>query len=100
MAPHNTKKGGSSKSSGKGTTPKSKKAKSPGGSKKKLTPFNKFMRSEMARLKEDEPEMSHQDRLVALQSYKPKPTSYLQRFKVATANWKTAPENPKREKGD
>ncbi|ESK92171.1 yabby like transcription factor [Moniliophthora roreri MCA 2997] len=83
MAPHNTKKGGSSKSSGKGTTPKSKKAKSPGGSKKKLTPFNKFMRSEMARLKEDEPEMSHQDR-----------------FKVATANWKTAPENPKREKGD
>ncbi|KAK7058596.1 hypothetical protein VNI00_002232 [Paramarasmius palmivorus] len=51
------------------------------GAKKKLTKFNKFMKAEMARLKEEEPEMSHQER-----------------FKVATANWKNAPENPKREK--
>ncbi|KAF9005335.1 hypothetical protein BDZ89DRAFT_966590, partial [Hymenopellis radicata] len=46
--------------------------------KKRLTPFNKFMRTEMARLKETEPDITHQER-----------------FKKATANWKTAPENPK-----
>ncbi|KAK7465554.1 hypothetical protein VKT23_005529 [Stygiomarasmius scandens] len=57
-----------------------KKSKSTGGGKrKKLTPFNKFMQSEMARLKEEEPDMPHQDR-----------------FKVATGNWKKAPENPNR----
>ncbi|KAI0001736.1 hypothetical protein BJV77DRAFT_938202, partial [Russula vinacea] len=44
-----------------------------GGGRKKLTAYNKFMQTEMARLKEDEPDMSHQDR-----------------FKQATANWKTA----------
>jgi len=57
-----------------------KKAKSGGsGGKKKLTAFNKFMQTEMARLKEDEPDISHQER-----------------FKLATANWKTAKENPKK----
>ncbi|THV06594.1 hypothetical protein K435DRAFT_484218 [Dendrothele bispora CBS 962.96] len=56
-----------------------KKSKSTGGKRKKLTPFNKFMQTEMARLKEDEPDMSHQER-----------------FKVATGNWKKAPENPNR----
>ncbi|KAF8807937.1 hypothetical protein BYT27DRAFT_7256476 [Phlegmacium glaucopus] len=52
-----------------------------GGAKKKLTAFNKFMvssQTEMARLKEDEPDMQHKDR-----------------FKLATSNWKTARENPK-----
>ncbi|KAF5312405.1 hypothetical protein D9619_002654 [Psilocybe cf. subviscida] len=68
------------------------------GGKKKLTAFNKFMvrfyifgggheltagfyhgqQTEMARLKEDEPDMTHKDR-----------------FKLATGNWKTAKENPK-----
>jgi len=36
------------------------------------------MRNEMARLKEDEPDISHQER-----------------FKLATSNWKNASENPK-----
>ncbi|KAF8167418.1 hypothetical protein B0H34DRAFT_681796 [Crassisporium funariophilum] len=49
-----------------------------GGAKKKLTAFNKFMQTEMARLKEEEPDMQHKDR-----------------FKLATSNWKTAVENPK-----
>ncbi|PPQ71648.1 hypothetical protein CVT24_007839 [Panaeolus cyanescens] len=34
-----------------------------GGAKKKLSEFNKFMKAEMARLKEDEPDMQHKDRL-------------------------------------
>ncbi|RDB29321.1 hypothetical protein Hypma_016008 [Hypsizygus marmoreus] len=56
-----------------------KKTKSSGGAggKKKLTPFNKFMQTEMARLKEDEPDITHKER-----------------FKLATSNWKTAKENP------
>ncbi|KAF8240749.1 hypothetical protein L208DRAFT_1383670 [Tricholoma matsutake] len=56
-----------------------KKTKSSGSAgRKKLTAFNKFMRTEMVRLKEDEPDISHQER-----------------FKMATSNWKTAKENPK-----
>ncbi|KAG2155688.1 hypothetical protein DEU56DRAFT_768672 [Suillus clintonianus] len=55
-----------------------KKTKSSGGGRKKLSAFNKFMQTEMARLKEEEPDMSHQDR-----------------FKLATSNWKTAKENPR-----
>ncbi|GLB35713.1 putative YABBY protein [Lyophyllum shimeji] len=47
------------------------------GGRKKLSAFNKFMQTEMARLKDEEPEMSHQER-----------------FKTATGNWKTAKENP------
>ncbi|KAJ8508772.1 hypothetical protein ONZ45_g8979 [Pleurotus djamor] len=52
--------------------------KSTSGGKKKLTPFNKYMQAEMARLKEDEPEISHKER-----------------FKKATENWKDAKANPK-----
>jgi len=48
-----------------------------GGGKKKLTAFNKFMQTELARLKEDEPDVSHQDR-----------------FKLATSNWKHSAQNP------
>ncbi|KAF9225344.1 hypothetical protein BS17DRAFT_778468 [Gyrodon lividus] len=56
-----------------------KKAKSSaGGGRKKLSAFNKFMQAEMARLKESEPDIPHQER-----------------FKLATANWKTAKENPR-----
>jgi len=33
-----------------------------GGGRKKLTAYNKFMQTEMARLKEHEPDMSHQAR--------------------------------------
>ncbi|KAJ3789978.1 hypothetical protein GGU10DRAFT_371653 [Lentinula aff. detonsa] len=50
-----------------------------GGGKKKLTAFNKFMQTEMARLKEEEPDITHQER-----------------FKVATANWKHSSQNPNR----
>jgi len=46
-----------------------------GGARKKLTPFNKFMQQELARLKEDKPDITHQER-----------------FKLATSNWKTAKE--------
>ncbi|KIJ66401.1 hypothetical protein HYDPIDRAFT_109424 [Hydnomerulius pinastri MD-312] len=49
-----------------------------GGGRKKLSAFNKFMQSEMARLKDSEPDMPHQER-----------------FKLATSNWKTAKENPR-----
>ncbi|KAI0931374.1 hypothetical protein AcW1_001211 [Taiwanofungus camphoratus] len=40
---------------------KSKKRKSTGG-RKKLTDFNKFMQTEVARLKEESPDMPHKDR--------------------------------------
>ncbi|TFK77546.1 hypothetical protein BDN72DRAFT_754236, partial [Pluteus cervinus] len=49
------------------------------GGRKKLTAFNKFMQSEMARLKDAEPDISHKER-----------------FKLATSNWKTSGQNPKR----
>ncbi|EGO31073.1 hypothetical protein SERLADRAFT_444644 [Serpula lacrymans var. lacrymans S7.9] len=58
--------------------PAKKTKSSGGGGRKKLSAFNKFMQSEMARLKETEPQASHQER-----------------FKQATSNWKTAKENPK-----
>ncbi|KDQ63187.1 hypothetical protein JAAARDRAFT_119170, partial [Jaapia argillacea MUCL 33604] len=44
-----------------------------GGGKKKLSAFNKFMQQEMARLKEEEPDIPHQER-----------------FKLATTNWNKA----------
>ncbi|MFD4698544.1 hypothetical protein [Streptomyces niveus] len=46
-----------------------------GAGRKKLTPFNKFVQSELARLKEVHPDLTHQER-----------------FKLATTNWKTAKE--------
>ncbi|KAF8433523.1 hypothetical protein L210DRAFT_3556365 [Boletus edulis BED1] len=55
-----------------------KKTKSGGGGRKKLSAFNKFMQSEMARLKESDPDIPHQER-----------------FKRATSNWKKAKENPR-----
>jgi len=61
-----------------GEKPERKTRSSGGGGRKKLTAYNKFMQTEMARLKEDEPEMSHQAR-----------------FKLATSNWKASSQNPK-----
>ncbi|KAF4611923.1 hypothetical protein D9613_004186 [Agrocybe pediades] len=56
-----------------------KKTKSTGAKgTKKLSAFNKFIKSELARLKETEPDMTHQER-----------------FSKAAVNWKTAKENPK-----
>jgi hypothetical protein len=60
--------------------PERKTRSSGGGGRKKLSAYNKFMQTEMARLKENEPQMLHQDR-----------------FKLATSNWKTSKENPKAE---
>jgi len=60
--------------------PERKTRSSGGGGRKKLSAYNKFMQTEMARLKADEPDMLHQDR-----------------FKLATSNWKTSKENPKAE---
>ncbi|TCD62502.1 hypothetical protein EIP91_006798 [Steccherinum ochraceum] len=41
---------------------KTKSGKKGGGGKKKLTPFNKFMQTEIARLKEEKPEIPHKER--------------------------------------
>ncbi|KAF8963845.1 hypothetical protein BDZ97DRAFT_1818197 [Flammula alnicola] len=71
MAPRSATKAAAEK-------PLKKTKSSGGGSKKKLSVFNKFMQAEMARLKEQEPDMQHKDR-----------------FKLATTNWKTSKENPK-----
>lgn len=60
------------------TTDKPVKRTRSGTGKKKLSVFNKFMQTEMARLKADQPEMGHRER-----------------FKLAADNWKTAEENPK-----
>ncbi|KIY73534.1 hypothetical protein CYLTODRAFT_386678 [Cylindrobasidium torrendii FP15055 ss-10] len=64
----------------KHSTEKPEKKTTSGGKKgnRRLTPFNKFMQTELARLKEAEPDKTHQ-----------------QRFKLATGNWKTSPMNPK-----
>ncbi|KZP25328.1 hypothetical protein FIBSPDRAFT_855855 [Athelia psychrophila] len=51
--------------------PTAKKTKS-GGSGKKLSAYNKFMKTELARLKESEPDMPHTER-----------------FKLAAGNWKS-----------
>ncbi|CAE6493413.1 unnamed protein product [Rhizoctonia solani] len=62
----------------------SKKVKAPSaatGSKKKSSPYNIYMKSELARLKEKNPEMSHKER-----------------FKTAATSWADSPENPKNQK--
>ncbi|KAG6874406.1 hypothetical protein C0995_015142 [Termitomyces sp. Mi166 len=69
-----------------------KKNKSPGVGRKKLTAFNKFMQTEMARLRDEQPDISHQERYLPLNLvHAPISPSY-GRFKAATANWKTAKE--------
>ncbi|KAJ3983304.1 hypothetical protein F5890DRAFT_208554 [Lentinula detonsa] len=73
MAPRTSTSGASEKPA------KKTKSRGGGGGKKKLTAFNKFMQTEMARLKEEEPDITHQER-----------------FKVATANWKHSSQNPNR----
>ncbi|EJD03751.1 uncharacterized protein FOMMEDRAFT_167076 [Fomitiporia mediterranea MF3/22] len=61
---------------------KSKRPKSVGGTKKgKVSPYNKFMKEELARLKESDPDMKHPER-----------------FKIAATNWAKAKENPKNAK--
>ncbi|KZO92748.1 hypothetical protein CALVIDRAFT_567050 [Calocera viscosa TUFC12733] len=52
--------------------------KSVGGAKKKSSPYNVFMKNELAKLKEKHPDMPHKER-----------------FKTAASSWATAKENPK-----
>lgn len=49
--------------------------------KKKLSPYNTYMKSELAKVKKMNPSLSHKDA-----------------FKVAAQNWASAPENPKNKK--
>ncbi|VDC08005.1 unnamed protein product [Peniophora sp. CBMAI 1063] len=63
------------KATTEGAEKSARKTKSPGGPKKKLSPFNKYMKKELARLKEDKPDLTHKER-----------------FTLATQNWKTAKE--------
>ncbi|KAH9949387.1 hypothetical protein B0H21DRAFT_728726 [Amylocystis lapponica] len=54
------------------------KKKKSGGGRKKLTDFNKFMQTEVARLKEEDPGMPHKDR-----------------FKLVIENWNKQKEKEK-----
>ena len=69
------------------------------GGKKKLSAFNRYMKSEMARLKESHPNITHQDRYVfrvlVTSPSADKDDIGIDRFKMATTNWRTAKENPK-----
>eukprot|EP00842_Homolaphlyctis_polyrhiza_P005406 jgi/Hompol1/5867/HPOL_000117-RA len=42
-----------------------------------LTPYNQFMKTELAKVKAAQPNLTHREA-----------------FKVAAGNWKTSPENP------
>ncbi|KAI0673737.1 hypothetical protein C8Q78DRAFT_1018641 [Trametes maxima] len=46
----------------KATTTKARRKSSSAGGRKKLTDFNKFMQTEVARLKQENPDMPHKDR--------------------------------------
>ncbi|KAF9181823.1 hypothetical protein BGZ51_005157 [Haplosporangium sp. Z 767] len=48
------------------------------GTAKKLSPYNKFMKTELAKVKTEKPTLNHKDA-----------------FKEVAARWKDAPENPK-----
>lgn len=39
---------------------------SAGGTKRKISPYNKFVKEELARLKESHPDLTHKERLVFL----------------------------------
>ncbi|CCM03647.1 uncharacterized protein FIBRA_05791 [Fibroporia radiculosa] len=47
---------------GDATKRQTKRRKSSSGGRKKLTDFNKFMQTEVARLKEQDPDMPHRER--------------------------------------
>jgi hypothetical protein len=70
-------------------------AKSGGIGKKKVSAYNKFMQTELARLKESEPNTPHLERLITNQTIIFIVTHGSRRFRQATQNWKHAKENPK-----
>ena len=41
---------------------------SAGGTKRRISPYNKFVKEELARLKESHPDLTHKERLVFLAS--------------------------------
>ncbi|KAI1306102.1 hypothetical protein EDD11_004869 [Mortierella claussenii] len=55
--------------------------KSATGGAKKLSPYNKFMKTELAKVKAEKPTLGHKDA-----------------FKEVASRWKDAPENPKNAK--
>ncbi|KAI8353087.1 hypothetical protein B0O80DRAFT_387380 [Mortierella sp. GBAus27b] len=57
---------------------KEKTVKKSGGGTKKLSPYNKFMKTELAKIKAEKPELNHKEA-----------------FKEVATRWKTASENPK-----
>ncbi|KAF9558874.1 hypothetical protein EC968_006799 [Mortierella alpina] len=56
--------------------------KSSAGGAKKLSPYNKFMKSELAKVKTEKPGLNHKEA-----------------FKEVASRWKDAPENPKNANG-
>ncbi|KAI9593681.1 hypothetical protein BDF19DRAFT_406124 [Syncephalis fuscata] len=50
---------------------------------RRLSPYNKFMKTELARVKSEHPDMNHRDA-----------------FKQAAHNWKNSPDNPKNGSSD
>ncbi|KAJ2772766.1 hypothetical protein IWQ57_001622 [Coemansia nantahalensis] len=61
----------------KAAKPKAAKVAKPKGAKK-LSPYNKYMKTELAKVKQANPALSHKDA-----------------FKLVASNWKTAEANPK-----
>ncbi|KAI8905733.1 hypothetical protein PhCBS80983_g02622 [Powellomyces hirtus] len=64
----------------KAATPKSDKPaakKTAGGSKRGASPYNQFMKTELVKVKADNPDIAHKDA-----------------FRLAASHWKHAPENP------
>ncbi|KAL1921764.1 uncharacterized protein VTP21DRAFT_10406 [Calcarisporiella thermophila] len=51
------------------------------GAGKKLSPYNKFMKTELAKVKSEKPDLNHKEA-----------------FKIAASRWKDSPENPKNKK--
>ncbi|OMH84624.1 Protein YABBY 2 [Zancudomyces culisetae] len=58
-------------------TTKMAKEKSEKKGTRKLSPYNKFMKTELQKVKEKNSSLSHKDA-----------------FKLAASNWKTSPDNP------
>ncbi|KAL1924108.1 uncharacterized protein VTP21DRAFT_7143 [Calcarisporiella thermophila] len=61
--------------------PKAKVAKKSSTEGKKLSPYNKFMKAEVAKVKAENPDLNHKEA-----------------FKKAASRWKDSPENPKNKK--
>ncbi|KAJ1728061.1 hypothetical protein LPJ61_004242 [Coemansia biformis] len=78
MTTTTTKRAAGASAAAKVSKPKaSKVAKATKGSKK-ISPYNKYMKTELAKVKQDNPSLSHKDA-----------------FKLVASNWKNAPENPR-----